>query len=238
MSLWYSCTFAAIGTDAEIQKLNAALDTYWHHAKVENRLSPGFVQVQASRNYGAHDAIEKMIAGFPGVVFIGSLYDDQNFGNDCIDNSGDVDSCQWWRFHGLVGLVEWHEMPDSPRSEVEALGSKTEVMSEEERKNFREIRRQAGLRIDPSTAEVTWWYVQDMDPYGIDPDLPDQYHCISRGYFARAPESDIWVCFHDLPTLSRDALWEKHKHNLGFPAGLPVSREKPLDLPGAVQLSQ
>src|ERR1051325_934558 len=179
-----------------------------------------------------------MIAGFPGVVFIGSLYDDQNFGNDCIDNSGDVDSCQWWRFHGLVALVGWHGMPDSPRSELETLGATTEVMSEEEGENFREIRRQAGLRIDPSTAEVTWWYVQDMDPYGIDPDLPEEYHCISRGYFARAPKSDIWVCFDALPKPSRDALWEKHKHNLGFPAGLPLSREKPVDLPGVVQLSQ
>jgi hypothetical protein len=68
MSLWYSCTFAAIGADAEIQKLNAECDTYWHDARVEKRLSPGFVQVQASRNYGAHDAIEKMVTDFPGVT--------------------------------------------------------------------------------------------------------------------------------------------------------------------------
>ena len=117
MSLWYSCTFAAIGTDAEIKKLNAECDTYWHHARVEKRLSPGFVQVQASRNYGAHDAIEKMVADFPGVIFVGSLYDDQNFGNECIDKSGDVDSCQWWRFHGLMGLVGWQEMLALPKSD-------------------------------------------------------------------------------------------------------------------------
>lgn len=125
MSLWYSCTFAAIGTDAEIKKLNAECDTYWHHARVEKRLSPGFVQVQASRNYGAHDAIEKMVADFPGVIFVGSLYDDQNFGNECIDKSGDVDSCQWWRFHGSKGLVEWHEMPDSSGSEAEPLATES-----------------------------------------------------------------------------------------------------------------
>src|SRR5436190_1853911 len=96
----YSCTFAAIGTDAEIQKLNAGRETYWHHAQAENGLSPGFTQVQASCNYGAHDAIEKMAADFPDLIFVGSLYDDQNFGNDYIDSSGDVDSCQWSRFHG------------------------------------------------------------------------------------------------------------------------------------------
>ena len=123
MSLWYSCTFAAIGTDAENLKLKAACDNYWHHAKIENRLSPGFIQVQASRNYGAHDAIERMVADFPGVVFIGSLHDEQNFGNGYIDNNGNVDSCQWCRFHGVKGLVEWHEMPDSPKSEVEDLTS-------------------------------------------------------------------------------------------------------------------
>ena len=111
MSLWYSCTFAAIGADAEIKKLNAGCDTYWHSARVEKRLSPGFVQIQASRNYGAHDAIEKMVTDFPDLIFVGSLYDDQNFGNDYIDSSGDVDSCQWSRFHGSKGLVEWQEMP-------------------------------------------------------------------------------------------------------------------------------
>ena len=121
MGLWYSCTFAAIGTDAEIAKLNAGCDAYWHHARVEKRLSPGFVQVQASRNYGAHDAIEKMVTDFPGVIFVGSLYDDQNLGNDYIESSGDVDSCHWWRFHGVKGLVEWHEMPGSPKSELDPL---------------------------------------------------------------------------------------------------------------------
>ena len=93
MSLWYSCTFAAIGTDAEIEKLNAGCDTYWHDARVEKRLSPGFVQVQASRNYGAHDAIEKMVTDFPDLTFVGSLYTDQDLGNDYIDNGGDIDSC-------------------------------------------------------------------------------------------------------------------------------------------------
>lgn len=114
MSLWYSCMFAAIGTGAEIHNLNAAWDDYWHRAQVENRSSPGFIQVQASRNHGAHDAIEKMVADFPGLIFVGSLYADQNFGHDCIELGGDVDSCQWWRFHGLTGFVEWREMPASP----------------------------------------------------------------------------------------------------------------------------
>ena len=223
MSLWYSCTFAAIGTDAEIQKLDAVYDTYWHHAKAAKRLSPGFLQVQASRNHGAHDAIEKMVADFRDIVFVGSLYTDQQFGNDYIEQSGDVDSCEWWRFHGLNGLVGWHEMPDSPKSDLAPHGSEESVqrvMSEEERESFRHTRRQAGLKIDPITAEVDWWYIQIADPYSIDPELPEELQSIGRGYFARSPKSDIWVSFYDLPQATCDALWELHKNNLAFPAGL------------------
>ena len=127
MSLLYSCTFAAIGTDAEIQKLDATCEKYWHRARAEKRVSPGFIQVQASRNYGAHDAIEKMVADFPGLVFVGSLYTDQDLGNDYIDQNGDVDSCQWWRFHGWKGLMEWHEMPASAESEVESAAPEPSV---------------------------------------------------------------------------------------------------------------
>jgi hypothetical protein len=81
-------------------------------------------------------------------------------------------------------------------------------------------RRQAGLEIDPATAEVDWWYGQTLDPYGIYPDLPEEYQQVGREYFARAPESEIWVNFGDLPEETREALWERHKSNLAFPAGL------------------
>ncbi len=84
------------------------------------------------------------------------------------------------------------------------------------------IRKEAGLKIDPATAEVTWTYIQIADPYGIDPDLPEECQCVGRGYFACAPDSEVWVSFYDLPEVTRDALWEKHKHELAFPAGLPL----------------
>jgi hypothetical protein len=61
------------------------------------------------------------------------------------------------------------------------------------------IRKEAGRKIDPETAEVTWIFAYDFDPYGVDPELPDELKWISRNYFARAPGSDIWVCFDDLP---------------------------------------
>jgi len=81
------------------------------------------------------------------------------------------------------------------------------------------IRKEAALHIHPETAEVEWIYVDIADPYGV---LAEGCGCFGREYFARSPESDIWVCFDDLPTIVSDALWEKHGSKLAFPAGLPA----------------
>jgi hypothetical protein len=32
------------------------------------------------------------------------------------------------------------------------------------------MRKEAGLHIDPGTAEVEWTYTQTLDPYSVDPD--------------------------------------------------------------------
>jgi hypothetical protein len=82
------------------------------------------------------------------------------------------------------------------------------------------IRKEAGLKIDPETAEVDWGYARTFDPYCLNlPDLPEEY-AIGREYFARSPGSDIWVWFGDLPKPTCDALWARHKRKLAFPAGL------------------
>jgi hypothetical protein len=81
-------------------------------------------------------------------------------------------------------------------------------------------RKEAGLYIDPETAEVDWTYAQTLDPYGVHPDLPEECRQVGREYFARSPGSDIWVNFGDLPDHTRDALWKRHRSNLAFPAGL------------------
>jgi hypothetical protein len=60
-------------------------------------------------------------------------------------------------------------------------------------------RKEAGLEIDPKTAEVFWTYAQTLDPYGVDPDLPEEYQQVRRAYFARAPGSDVWVWFATCP---------------------------------------
>ena len=46
--------------------------------------------------------------------------------------------------------------------------------------------------IDPDTAEVTWWYAQTMDPYGIDPALPEELQQVGREYFVEViPNRDL-----------------------------------------------
>ncbi len=37
-----------------------------------------------------------------------------------------------------------------------------------------QIRKEEGQKIDPETAEVTWSYGYTLDPYGVDPDLPEE----------------------------------------------------------------
>jgi hypothetical protein len=83
------------------------------------------------------------------------------------------------------------------------------------------IRKEAALRIDSETAEVEWCYALTLDPYGVLPELPEEYQQVGREYFARAPDSDVWVWFGDLPDVTRNALWSRHSSKLAFPAGLP-----------------
>jgi hypothetical protein len=97
----------------------------------------------------------------------------------------------------------------------------TKFIGEMTAKQWLAIRKEAGLRMDPDTAEVDWRYGAVFDPYEIEPDLPEELQVAGRVYFARSPGSDIWVEFGDIPETTRDALWEKHSQDLAFPAGLP-----------------
>jgi hypothetical protein len=67
---------------------------------------------------------------------------------------------------------------------------------------------EAGLHIDPKTAEVKYEFMPYHDPYGL---LQVKYSDVPRHYFARSPGSDIWVSWHDLPEEVEGQLWRKHK---------------------------
>lgn len=82
-----------------------------------------------------------------------------------------------------------------------------------------EIRKKLATQIDPETAEVNWCYGEMiMDPYGERSDLPEECRQLGRLYFARNPESDIWISFYDLPDDTVRKLRELHHRNLAFSA--------------------
>jgi hypothetical protein len=86
--------------------------------------------------------------------------------------------------------------------------------AEKELEEWLAIRKEAGLKIDPETAEVDWSYELTLDPYGIYPELREEYRQVGRERFARSPGSDTWVHFSDLPEATRKVLYEKHSWRL------------------------
>lgn len=101
------------------------------------------------------------------------------------------------------------------------MANENKQMTEDEREEWLATRNEAGRHVDPETAEVDWDYAYTLDPYGVGPELPEQYQQVGRAYFARSPGSDVWVAFGDLPKATRDALWKKKRSSmLAFPARL------------------
>jgi hypothetical protein len=106
--------------------------------------------------------------------------------------------------------AEWQMLQGAARSFWIASRVQGKTMSEEMTvKQWLAIRKEEALKIDPDTAEVDWSYGRIMDPYGIDPDLPEELQCTGRNYFARRPGSSVWVSFHDLPKEVCDAVWDR-----------------------------
>jgi len=75
-------------------------------------------------------------------------------------------------------------------------------------------RKEAGLKIDPATAEVTWKWAQVLDPYGVNPNLPEECDQVGRVWFVRSPGSDVWVCEYDLPEATITALKERNPREI------------------------
>jgi hypothetical protein len=95
-----------------------------------------------------------------------------------------------------------------------------------------EERRAAGLSLDPSTAEIDWNYAQTLDPYGDGLPLLPQEEQIGREYFARAPDSDIWVCVGDLPDATRNAIWKRFENTKGAILRIGIDADGQLRMTG------
>jgi hypothetical protein len=76
--------------------------------------------------------------------------------------------------------------------------------------------RKGGFQIDPETALVYWIYALTLDPYGVHPNLPEEWQQVGREYFACAPGSDIWVSFGDLSKATQETLWRKRWRAAGL----------------------
>jgi hypothetical protein len=93
-------------------------------------------------------------------------------------------------------------------------------------------RRTAGLLLDPSTAVIDWNYAQTLDPYGDGLPLLPQEEQIGREYFARAPDSDIWVNVGDLPEATRDAIRKRFENTKGAVLRIGIDQDGQLRLSG------
>ena len=77
-------------------------------------------------------------------------------------------------------------------------------------------RKEAGKRINPDNAEVTFWWALTLDPYGVWPDITDREKQVGREYFAQTPGGDDgWVSFDDLPDATREELRRKMRAGEG-----------------------
>lgn len=65
------------------------------------------------------------------------------------------------------------------------------------KEEFLANRKAAGRVIDVETCDIAEWWVPTMDPYGVEPDLPDEMRQIGRLTFVQSAESDGPVCQYD-----------------------------------------
>ena len=72
-----------------------------------------------------------------------------------------------------------------------------------------DMRKAAGARIDPATAIIWFEYAEALDPYGDERNMPAEYSCVGREWFAADPDENIRIHFEDLPDATCEALGEK-----------------------------
>src|SRR5262245_57972875 len=94
---------------------------------------------------------------------------------------------------------------------TQSASSTGDAMTPEKLSHWLAGRKEAGQNADIETCEVGKFYVQTMDPYGVDPNLPEELQQIGGLLFVCSPQSNGWICVYDLPPAKRDALYERIK---------------------------
>ena len=117
-------------------------------------------------------------------------------------------------FQKLVGDDEAPSSTTVIEALIPYIPVKKKTAAEEAQiERWRAIHKEEGLKIDPETAEVDWSYEQILDPYGVldEWELPEEFYCVGRVSFARAPGSNVWVWFGDLPKQTVERLRQRGK---------------------------
>ena len=67
------------------------------------------------------------------------------------------------------------------------------------------IRKEAGLKIDPETAQVAQDWGDKSDPYSVydEWELPEDFRCYGRLYWARSPEATSGFTSAICPMMSK-----------------------------------
>lgn len=80
------------------------------------------------------------------------------------------------------------------------------------REQWLQSRKAEALKIDPDTAEVSWIYGDKNDPYCLCRIRADDHqHVIDLGaiWFAKSPDSDVWVWNRNLPAEVFDKIGQR-----------------------------
>ena len=83
------------------------------------------------------------------------------------------------------------------------------LMNKEELQQWFASRIEAGRAIDIETCELGCWAAYDFDPYGVDPDLPEEMQQVGTNRFVRSPESRGWVHEGDLPPAKGKSMYDR-----------------------------
>lgn len=105
------------------------------------------------------------------------------------------------------------ELSEDELERAASAASDTHAIAGEQFRRFArpDEREQVGRRIDPAKAHVFFVHAQTLDPYGDDPELPEEMQQVGREYFAVDPTEGIAVALFDLPGETRDALDDKRR---------------------------
>jgi hypothetical protein len=87
-------------------------------------------------------------------------------------------------------------------------------MTDDELRQWRDSRKEAGRAIDIETCEIGQWHVNEVDEYGIREQLGELHPelvgiSLNRWIFVRSPQSSGWISEGDLPLEKARAMYDR-----------------------------